>query len=132
MARHPVSGETREIWEGFSWPAFLFGWGWCFFKGLWIPGLVVLAFNLVGLAVGYDAGVFALIISSVILGLFGNNLFANMLLEQGFEPVRAEPAAQEVGLTDSNIDRLERLAALKSSGALTEEEFQSEKAKLIG
>jgi len=41
------------------------------------------------------------------------------------QPQAAAPAA------GSNIEQLKELAALRDSGALTEEEFQAEKAKLL-
>jgi type II secretory pathway pseudopilin PulG len=46
--------------------------------------------------------------------------------EQYYEPEPA-PAAQ-----DDVITQLERLGALKAQGILTEEEFQAQKAKLLG
>jgi hypothetical protein len=42
----------------------------------------------------------------------------------------AAPAAQPV--SDDPIARLERLAALKASGVLTEEEFQQQKRRILG
>ena len=42
-------------------------------------------------------------------------------------PPDAAPAAQE-----DTISQLERLGALKAQGILTEEEFEAEKAKLLG
>lgn len=41
----------------------------------------------------------------------------------------ATPAAD---ITDEQLDRLERLAALRTSGALSEEEFSAAKATVLG
>ena len=46
---------------------------------------------------------------------------------------RARPAeATEAGEAESRVDALERLAQLRASGALTDEEFGVEKARLLG
>ena len=42
------------------------------------------------------------------------------------------PAAPYSPAGDSRVGQLQRLAALRDSGALTEEEFATEKAKLLG
>ena len=46
---------------------------------------------------------------------------------QAAAPAPAAPAQQE-----DTISQLERLGALKSQGVLTEEEFEAQKAKLLG
>lgn len=41
------------------------------------------------------------------------------------------PGAAPGGLTNETIDQLKQLGELKSSGVLTEEEFEGQKAKLL-
>lgn len=44
----------------------------------------------------------------------------------------ASPAPAPSGGGDDTVAKLERLAALKDSGAITEKEFEREKQKLLG
>jgi Short C-terminal domain len=46
-------------------------------------------------------------------------------------PATAPPPAPEAGAPDP-IEQLTQLAALRDSGALTEEEFEAQKAKILG
>lgn len=131
LGKHPATGSTREIWEGFSWPAFFFGWAWCFYKGLWPAGAIVLSLLMAGGLTHPALGAIVLILSSTILGSFGNEMFANSVLKQGFVPVTDESPPLGPEMSDNRIDRLERLVALKNSGALSEDEFLAEKAKVI-
>ena len=48
-------------------------------------------------------------------------------VQQTAPPPQAAPAAQE-----DVISQLERLGALKAQGVLTEEEFEAQKAKILG
>jgi hypothetical protein len=49
------------------------------------------------------------------------------------QPQQAAPApAPAAAAQDDVISQLERLGALKSQGVLTEEEFEAQKAKLLG
>ena len=51
---------------------------------------------------------------------------------QGGLPVPLPPSPPPTpSLTESRVEQLERLAALRDSGALTEDEFAAEKAKLL-
>ncbi len=45
------------------------------------------------------------------------------------QPQQATPAPQ---VQEDTVSQLERLAALKDQGILTEEEFQTQKAKILG
>ena len=47
------------------------------------------------------------------------------------DPRSRYEAVLEEGLSDSALDQLSKLGDLRDSGALTEEEFQSMKAKLL-
>ncbi len=44
----------------------------------------------------------------------------------------AAPAPEEAAAAPDPIEQLTKLAALKDSGALTEEEFEAQKAKILG
>ncbi|MEU9046868.1 MULTISPECIES: SHOCT domain-containing protein [unclassified Kitasatospora] len=45
---------------------------------------------------------------------------------------QAPPPAAAPSSTDSTIDQLQKLAALKEQGVLTEAEFAAQKAKILG
>ena len=47
-------------------------------------------------------------------------------------PAAAAPAAAPGGLTDEAIGKLQKLADLRASGVLTEEEFAIQKARILG
>ena len=51
--------------------------------------------------------------------------------QQYAPPPPAAPAAP-AGMTDSTIEQLTKLGQLRDSGVLTEEEFQAQKAKILG
>ena len=42
ILKHPHQG-LAAVKHGFSWPAAVFGWAWALARGLWIPGVVLLA-----------------------------------------------------------------------------------------
>jgi Short C-terminal domain len=50
--------------------------------------------------------------------------------EQEADPVPGE--APSSGISDSSIERLKQLATLRDQGVLTDEEFDAEKAKVLG
>ncbi|MGA5822946.1 SHOCT domain-containing protein [Kitasatospora sp. NPDC094028] len=45
---------------------------------------------------------------------------------------QAPPPAEAPGSADDTIDRLQKLAALKEQGVLTEAEFAAQKARILG
>ena len=47
------------------------------------------------------------------------------------EPVAAVPVAAAGGLTEESIAKLKQLAELNQAGILTDEEFQTQKARLL-
>lgn len=51
---------------------------------------------------------------------------------QAQQPVEAAPAPAPAAVAPDPIQQLTQLAALKDSGALTEAEFEAEKAKILG
>ena len=52
----------------------------------------------------------------------------------GADPDRGQPldATDPVASSDDRIGRLEKLRELRDSGVLTEDEFQAQKAKILG
>lgn len=48
------------------------------------------------------------------------------------EPAAAAAAPEAGGISDDALDRLQKLSALHSAGALTDEEFAAAKAKILG
>jgi Short C-terminal domain len=52
--------------------------------------------------------------------------------QEGAVPVEPAPAAPAPAGGESTIDQLKELGELKSQGILTEEEFEAQKAKLLG
>ena len=51
--------------------------------------------------------------------------------QEGLPAPLPPPLPPTLSPTESRVEQLERLAALRDSGALTEEEFAAEKAKLL-
>jgi membrane protease subunit (stomatin/prohibitin family) len=51
---------------------------------------------------------------------------------QAQQPAEAAPAAAPAAAAPDPVAQLTQLAALKDSGALTEAEFEAEKAKILG
>ncbi len=47
-------------------------------------------------------------------------------------PRRSAASRQRYGGGDDRVQQLERLAKLKESGALSEQEFEREKARILG
>ena len=47
-------------------------------------------------------------------------------------PAAAAPAASGGGISDESLEQLQKLSALHSAGALTDEEFAAAKAKILG
>jgi hypothetical protein len=89
-------GEGYEaVKRGFSWPAFLFGVFWAFYKKLWLHGSVYLALMLAvalsgggaegdGLVALYDLIGFAI---SLFVGATGNGWRRQALLAQGYRHI---------------------------------------------
>ncbi len=129
---HPVNGSVEATWDGFSWPAFFFGLIWLAVKGLWGHFVV----NLLVLIV--TAG-FAAPVVWIVYGFIGNGAHKNSLLKKGYlseaqrDNKTEAPPARSVSLSPakSKIDQLQDLASLREKGHLTDDEFASQKAKLL-
>ena len=105
---------------------------------IWIPLIMLWLFALTDLSrrenlSSVAKGWWAVLV--VLLPIIGMILY--FVLRPGDDPVPQDTAARyeeirrEAGLTDSTLDQLARLGDLRDAGALTEEEFQSMKAKLL-
>lgn len=95
----------EAVKRGFSWPAFLFGVFWAFYKKLWLPGAIYLALMLAlalsggnvegeGLVAFYDLVGFAV---SFCVGASGNAWRRQALLAEGYRHIDrvAAPSAEE-------------------------------------
>jgi hypothetical protein len=99
--KHP-SGTSEAVKQGWSWPAFFFGFIWALVKRMWGLGVGVL---IGGLVFGFIVGAFgggkdgdALInivafIVNVIFGVNGNSWREKNLVSRGFEEVGTLTAA---------------------------------------
>lgn len=99
--KHP-DGSTEAVKQGWSWPAFFFGFIWAFVKKLWALGAgVLIAIFMLGFILGLaDAGEGAealinivAIIINVVFGVNGNQWRSKNLLSRGFEQVDTLDAA---------------------------------------
>jgi hypothetical protein len=130
---HPVNGSTEQTWDGFSWPALLFGVIWLLVKGLYGHFLI----NVVLLVV--TAG-FAAPIIWIVYGAIGNGAHKNALLKKGYLTSeqwsersgqgKSVPAGVGVAPKDA-ATQLREFADLRDRGVLTDEEFAQQKAKLL-
>ena len=58
---------------------------------------------------------------------------AQQMSQQAMAAAQTAPApAARGGLSDDSLDKLKQLASLRDSGALTDEEFEQEKKKILG
>jgi hypothetical protein len=86
--------ELEAVKQGFSWPAFFFGWIWAFVKRMPLVGAVLLAID-VGFAVGErvlpdeglaaDLAFLAWLAVGVVCGAYGNAWRRGALERRGFE-----------------------------------------------
>lgn len=74
----------------------------------------------------------AVVGTAAVVGGHMANKQAQAQAQQAAEPPAAPPAPAPAPAAPDRIEQLTQLAALKDSGALTEAEFEAEKAKLLG
>ena len=132
-AIHPVNGSREPIYDGFSWSCLLFGCFWFLYKGMWAWG--VMSFVMALLSFG---------LSWFVLPFIANAQHAKFLIGKGY---LTEGQAHERGLATSQVassmvapspptvlvaDELGKLASLRDKGLLTEQEFETQKARLLG
>jgi type VI protein secretion system component VasK len=132
MTRLVAEFGTGQVLWSFVWFFFFFIWIWLLIvvfgdifrskdlsglaKALWVIFVIVLPY----------LGVFVYLIAR-----------GHKMQEHAVESAQAQDAAarqyvQSVVATSSPADQIARLAELKASGAITEEEFQAGKAKALG
>jgi len=101
--KHP-SGASEAVKQGWSWPAFFFGFIWAMTKKLWAIGFGVLAGAFVvgfilavaGAGEGGDLLMnIASLIVSIIFGLNGNSWRRNNLISRGYEQADIVTAANQ-------------------------------------
>ena len=135
-AYHPLNGDPEDIMEGFCWSCLLFGSFWYMHKRMWgwAVGSFILAFITFSL-------------SWFVLPFFANAQFANHLRRRGYltdeqwKSLQADRRVHVAAATAvatarqsasaSVADELSKLASLRESGVLTEDEFQAQKRKLL-
>jgi Short C-terminal domain len=131
-AFHPVNKSHELIFEGFSWPCLLFGCFWFIYKGMW--GWGIISFALAWITFG---------LSWLVFPFFANEQYAKSLLKKGYlneaQVKERERHTQQVGVPAATAatpalsvaDELGKLASLRSAGVLTDQEFESQKARLL-
>ena len=133
LFRHPINGSSEQTWDGFSWPAFFFGAIWLLVKGLWGH----FAINIVLLIV--TAG-FAAPVIWIVYGFIGNASHKSSLVKKGYLTEdqwaqkghsTATPSQAAAVSQKDNLTKLKELGELRSTGVLTDDEFNKQKAKLL-
>lgn len=77
--KHPVSGKSKDTYEGWSWPAFFFTPIWLFIKGFAARGIMYFLVSFLTFGIGG-------LIYSVVAGVKGNEWYYDRLIEEGYEP----------------------------------------------
>jgi hypothetical protein len=131
---HPINGTTEKTWEGFSWPGFFFGVIWLAIKQLWVHFIVSIIIIII------TAG-FGAIPVWIFYGFTGNSFHRKLLLSKGYltkeqfsqktERDKKSSISENKFTNTSVADELAKLAELRNSGILTEEEFLQRKRKLL-
>ena len=130
-AYNPINGAEEEIWEGFSWPCLFFGFLWYLYKGMWGWGIIALILAIITWGISW-----------IVFPLFANEQYAKSLLKQGYlneeqwnhkknVETQINNSVRGNQATSSLSDELSKLAALKEQGVLTDDEFQTQKSRLL-
>lgn len=98
--KHP-SGAIEAVKQGWSWPAFFFGFVWALIKKIWSIGIgVLLAFLAVGFIIGAEMGEAGdatlngiAATANLIFGVHGNGWRERNLLSRGFQQKQTVSAA---------------------------------------
>jgi len=126
LFKHP-SGSTEAVKQGWSWPAFFFGFIWAFVKKLYVLGsAVLLGCFLLGVLLGLagagdiaDAfGDFLGLVIGVVFGIKGNAWRESNLISRGFEHVGTISAATPEQAIAVHTRSLSPLPAEAASAAL--------------
>jgi hypothetical protein len=131
-AIHPVNKSREPIYEGFSWPCLGFGCFWFIYKGMWGWGIISFAIAFVSFGLSW-----------LVFPFFANEQYAKSLVAKGYlneaqakeQDRRTQQMSSSGAATSapplSVADELGKLANLRSAGVLTEQEFESQKARLL-
>lgn len=127
-AIHPINHSREPIYEGFSWPCLFFGCFWFVYKGMW--GWGIITFALAWMSFG---------LSWIVFPFFANEQYAKSLVKKGYLNERQEKAQDRSSSSDappltpalSVADELGKLASLRGSGVLTDQEFDAQKTRLL-
>jgi hypothetical protein len=118
--QHPTTKEYAPVYGGFSWPCLFFGCFWYASKGLW--GMGILALVLAFVTVGF---------SWLVFPFLANDHHRKSLMRDGYIP--ADQVGQPPLRVDGSVaDEIRKLAEQRTAGTLTEEEFTTRKARLLG
>lgn len=137
--KNPSNGHRESVTGCASLWVLLFGGLYLIFKGLW-PHVLIWLFAGVGLSVAMGVPIPALIASIiyavVIKGILENKYRNLGWIEVGFAQdvpnnSHANAPVPKPSGAISAADELQKLADLKSKGVLTQEEFDTQKAKLL-
>jgi hypothetical protein len=146
MMKDPSTGIVKKGFYGFSWTTFCFGGIPALCRGDIIIGLAVIVLNLI-----------TCFITGIIWAFLYNKYYTVSLVEKGYqfigsedEVARAKAALGIIGERkfsengdvseeraqnsrgSVNLDNLEKLGELRNKGVLTQDEFQAQKAKILG
>ena len=150
------TNEFNAVKKGFSWPGFFFGWIWAFVKGLAGIGALLLLWVIISNIIVYSGqdesasiiiSIIGLVIA-IIVGSKGNSWREKKLIEKGFKYIdditsnspdvaislfiqKQEQSTPTKASTDDVVIKLEKLSKLKEKGILTEEEFLTQKKKIL-
>lgn len=137
---NPANGHREEISE-LSWLwVLLFGALYLVVKGLVLHAVVWFVVGAIAIMVFGPAGVLVVAAMSVIYAISVQSLLRSSYLRKGWvvpglrstdAPVVERRPTSSSGSPTSVADELSKLAALKSSGVLTDAEFQRQKERLL-
>ena len=95
-------GKMEAVKQGWSWPAFFFGWIWACIKKMWALGIGIIVGLLIVLLIFIVAGtdevivngffIFANIVIAIVFGVRGNSWREKNLLSRGFSLAATESA----------------------------------------
>lgn len=117
---HPITRDRIPVFRGFSWPCFFAGCFWYVAKGLWGMGIFVFLIAVVTSGLAW-----------FVFPFFANDQYRKSLLKDGYLP-EEQIGRSPIAVDGSVADEIRKLAELKASGAITEEEFSMRKSRLLG
>lgn len=95
---HP-SGNSEAVKQGWSWPAFFFGFIWAMVKKMWGLGVAVMIATIVFIAIAKSEALINIVslIASIVFGMNGNSWREKNLVSRGFEQTDTVTAANPDG-----------------------------------